>query len=303
MRLRTWLRTALPPTLALLAFVAATARPPLAAQAGLNERTLYVSAVDKSGTPVEGLGPDAFIVKENGVRREVLRVSKAVEPIEITVLIDNSTAASDAVNYMRRALPKFIAALSPDNPMSLIGLGDRPTILTPMTTETKALTSRAGSLFALPSSGATFLDGLYEVSQGLLGRETPRAAIVAIITDGTEFTNRYSKDVVAAMKRAQVPAYLVMIGRFEHSNEHAIRERSFLITDAPHDTGGAAFTMLAPTAIEQNLDKVARQLTSQYKLVYGHPQTTIPVEAFEISSSRDGITMRGTPARTAKRGA
>ena len=35
------------------------------------ERTLFVSAVDGKGEPVDGLGPDAFIVRENNQRREI----------------------------------------------------------------------------------------------------------------------------------------------------------------------------------------------------------------------------------------
>ena len=53
-----------------------------AAQRGSRERTLFVSAVDNNGEPVADLGPDAFVVREDGVRREILRVSHATEPID-----------------------------------------------------------------------------------------------------------------------------------------------------------------------------------------------------------------------------
>ena len=65
------------------------------------ERTLFVSAVDKDGEPVSGLGPDAFIVREDGVRREILRVTPATEPIDVALLIDNSTAASETSKNTR----------------------------------------------------------------------------------------------------------------------------------------------------------------------------------------------------------
>src|SRR5688572_23688707 len=51
----------------------------LHAQAGARERTIFVSALDTRGEPVDGLGPGDFIIRENGQRREVLRVSRAIE--------------------------------------------------------------------------------------------------------------------------------------------------------------------------------------------------------------------------------
>ena len=61
--------------------------------------------------------------------------------------------------------------------------------------------------------------------------------------------------------------------------------------------------MLAPNGIAQNLDKVARELTSQYKVVYGRPQTHDPAEDRRDRRRRARLTMRGTPARTTKKGA
>ena len=300
MRTSTWLRAVTPLVVALSVLVL---RPdaPLSAQTGSSEQTWYVSAVDRDGRPVDGLGPDAFVVRENGARREILRVSRADDPIDVTLLVDNSTAARDAITYLRKAIPPFINALTPANRVTLVGLADRPTMLVRSTTDGKALNAQAEALFALPSSGATLLDGLHELSEGLRSRDVPRAAFVAVVTDGPEFTNRYSKDVVESLKRAQVSLHLVTIGTFQHNDaDHAIRERSFLLTAATKATGGALYTLLAPNGIAQNLEKIARDLTSQYKVVYARPDRTIPPDTIEITSARDNLVVRGTPARTKK---
>jgi hypothetical protein len=297
-----WLRAAFTPALALAAVLLCAPEAGTLAQAGAGEQTMYVSAVNRGGEPVEGLGPDAFVVKENGVRREILRVSRAVEPIDVTLLVDDSAAARDAILFIRKALPAFITALSPANPIALLGLADRPTIITPSTTDTKKLTKAAEGIFARPSTGATLLDGVFEVSRGLESRDAPRAAIVAVITDGQEFTNRYSKDVIAAATRARASVHLVMIGRFEHSEEQSIRERSFFVTDAPPATGGRSYVMLSPNGLAQNLDKVAHDLLSQYKVVYGRPQQTIPPDSVEVTSARENVSVRGTLARAPRKG-
>jgi hypothetical protein len=51
-------------------------------------------------------------------------------------------------------------------------------------------------LFTRPGTGATLLDAIWETSRGLRRRGGPRAVLVAVVTDGPEFTNRYSQDIV-----------------------------------------------------------------------------------------------------------
>src|SRR5688572_17544581 len=183
-----------------IAWTAGLFTPPILGQG--RERTLFVSAVGDKGEPVEGLGPEAFVVRENNQRREVLRVSRATEPIDIALLVDNSQAADQEITFIRDALSKFVATMAPDNRIALIALADRPTVLVEYTGDVKRLNDGIGRLFAMSGSGMTLLDAIVETSRGMEKREGPRAVIVPVVTDGTEFTNRYSKDVVAALKRA-----------------------------------------------------------------------------------------------------
>lgn len=291
-----------PRPILIIALVCATAlagfRATATAQnADTRDRALFVSAVDKDGEPVTGLGPDAFVVREDGVRREVLRVSRATEPIDIALLVDNSTAASQEITFFREALSKFVAKMAPGNNIAVITLADRPTIRVDYTNDAKRLSDSVGSLFSLPNSGMTLLDAVVETSQGLGKRETPRAVIVPVITDGTEFTNRYSTDVVNALDRADAALHAVTIGRFIYMEEHGIRERSFFLSNGPEKSGGQQITLISPHGLDQAMQKLARELSSQYKVIYARPQSLIPPERTEVSSAKPGVTMRGAPAR------
>jgi VWFA-related protein len=269
--------------------------PSLLAQA--RERTLFVSALDKDGKPVEGLGPDAFVVREDGNRREVLRVSRATEPIDVALLVDNSTAADDDIVYFRTALSAFVARMAPKGQVAVITLADRPTIRVDYTNDSARLTKSVGSLFATPNSGMTLLDAVTEVAQGLAKRETPRAVIVPVFTDGTEFTNTYHRDVVSALRGAKAAVHLVTIGQFYYSEERGTRERSFFLQLGPAESGGQRISLLTPMGLAPAMERLATELLSQYKVVYSRPQSLIAPEKVSVSSARPELTVHGAPAR------
>jgi VWFA-related protein len=270
--------------------------PGIHAQAGARERTLFVSASDSRGEPVEGLGPADFVITEDGRRREVLRVSRAVEPMDVAVLADNSAAASRAIPSLRDGLRDFVAAMAGDHQIALIALADRPTIFVDYTSNRMRLEQGIGRLFAMGSSGMTLLDALVEVSDGLRRREATRAVIVPVITTGVEFTNRYGRDVIDSLQQAGVAMHALVIGVLDFASIPE-RERAVVLDAGTRETGGQHVTLLIESAVEQALQKLARQLSSQYKVVYGRPESLIPPEKTEVASGRPGVTMRGTPAR------
>jgi VWFA-related protein len=268
----------------------------LRAQAGSRERTLFVSTADGKGEPVEGLGPNDFVVREDGQRREILRVSRAVEPIDIALLVDTSAAARNAVSSLRMALTSFVGLMAPDNQIAIVGLADRPTILTDYTSNRGLLDKAIGRVFSMSSSGMTLLDAIWEVSNGLKRREATRAVIVPVITNGAEFTNRYARDVIATVHDAGAGLHAIVVGVID-GTDLTDRERAQVLDEGTRTTGGQHVTLLTDSALDQALRRLARELTSQYKVVYGRPESLIPPEKIEVASGRAGVTMRGTPAR------
>ena len=272
------------------------AAPDIQAQAGARERTLFVSAVDSRGEPVNGLDLEDFIITEDGRTREVLRVSRAIEPMDIALLADNSQAAASLVGPLRDALRDFAERMADDDRIALIALADRPRILVDYTTNRMRLEEGIGRLFSMQSSGMTLLDAIVEVSAGLRQRDATRAVIVPVITTGVEFSNRYGLDVVDAIQQAGAALQALVIGQPDFGTVPG-RERAVVLGAGTRETGGQHVTLLTESAVKPALRKLARQLSSQYKVVYSRPQSLIPPERTEVRSRRSDVTTRGTPAR------
>jgi VWFA-related protein len=280
-----------------IAFASAAAVwSPASAQAP-RERTMYVSAVDQKGEPVEGLGPNDFVVREDGVQREVLRVSHAIEPIDIAILVDDSAASQSLIPRVREALRSFIAKMAMGNQISIVALADRPTILANYTANTKLLQDAIGLLWPRTRAGTTLMDALFEVSRGLERRETPRAVIIPIITDGGDFPNRQFEQVMPEVKRAGAAIHAIAIGNFSSTDHDELRNRARILAEGTRNTGGQRISLLSEISVQQALDRLGRELSSQYKVVYGRPESLIPPEKIEVSARRPGITMRGAPER------
>jgi VWFA-related protein len=282
---------------AVAAALVASGLTAVSAQRDRRERTLFVSAVNDKGAPVEGLGPDAFVVSEDGVRREVLRVAPATEPMDIAILVDNSTAASDEITFLRSSLTKFVQTMASGNKIAVITLADRPTIKVEYTDDSVRLRNAVSGLFSTPQSGMTLLDGIFETVNGLQRRETPRAVIVPVITDGVEFTTHYYRDIVDTLVKNHVALHMVTIGPFYHDEEHGTRERSFLLDAGPKESGGQRISLLSAHGLDGAMDKLAKELKAQYKVVYSRPESLIPPEKVTVAAGKPGLTVRGTEAR------
>jgi hypothetical protein len=276
--------------------IAAWPAQDILAQASARERTIFVSAVDSRGEPVTGLGMDDFIITEDGRRREVLRVSRAIEPMDIALLADNSAEAENLVGPLRDALRDFVERMGRDHRIAVIGLADRSMILADYTTDPMRLEEGIGRLFSMSGSGMRLLDTIVEVSAGLRQRDSTRAVIVPIVTTGVEFSNRYGLDVVEAVQQAGASLQPFVLG---HSDFGTVpgRERAVVLNAGSRDTGGQYVPLLIATAVKPALQKLARQLSSQYKVVYSRPVSLIPPETTDVTSRRSDVTTRGTPAR------
>ncbi|MCA1584316.1 MAG: VWA domain-containing protein [Acidobacteria bacterium] len=261
------------------------------------ERVLYVSVVDKaSRAPVTGLGPEDFIVREDNVRREVLRVTPATTPMPVAILVDNSAAATPTISDLRRGLTAFIQGLDGIGPIALIGVAERPTILVDYTSDAKALQAGVDRLFAVPGSGATLLDAITETARGLQKRDEDRAAVVLVTTENIEFSTLHYIQVLDRVRESGVTLHaVVFVNPGGSLNSDAARNRASVLDQGTRESGGARLDVLTSMAYEAQLKALAGIMTAEHRVVYARPTSLIPPEKVRVEAAKPEWWSRWPP--------
>ncbi|HEX3701969.1 MAG TPA: hypothetical protein VHU82_01485 [Vicinamibacterales bacterium] len=286
------------PAAVVLAVLAIGVSARLGAQA--QQRSMYVSVLDAEGAPVPNVTPSDLIVREDNVAREVLRVVPADAPMQIEVLVDNSQAAREYIPDLRAALPEFVdALLVPNaagrrNEVGLVALGERPTILAEPTFDAALLRKGIDRVFSQPGSGNYLLDGIIEVCQGFKKRGALRPVIVAITTEGPEFSSRHFDLVLGPLRDSGAAFEAIVVGPMSGDTSDDARNRSIVLDQGTRASGGRLDHILTSLALKGKLKQVAADLTHQYLVAFARPQSLIPPEHTTVSAAKPGITARGT---------
>jgi VWFA-related protein len=256
-------------------------------------REVFVSVLDRKGAPVPGLKAADFSVREDGKAREVLDARPADAPLTLAVLIDDSEAASDATIYLRDGLGALLERLRGKARIALITMGERPTALSLYTEDTGELDGLVKRLFPRPGSGAYLLDAILDASRGLAKRDAERPAILAITFESAvDFSNHHYQQVLDELQKSGAMLNIVAVGTPSASMTDEMRNRNIVIADGTERSGGRRDQVLAVSGIPDKLKQVADDLLNQYVVSYGRPDSLVPPEKIEVTSTRPGVTVR-----------
>ena len=263
------------------------------------ERVAYVSVIDANTlAPVTEASPEMIAIREDGTRREIIRMARATSPMPIAVVVDNSEAMAPTIADLRRALTTFVKAVDGVGPVGIFTVADRPTVLQQYTTEQAELGQSATRLFHAPDSGATLLDTLADVARGLGKREADRAAMVVITGEHTEFSNLHYSNVLDRLRESGAMMYAVVLVNPNGSTAtDEARNRATVLDRGPRESGGMRIDVLTSMAIEPQLKVFGEMLASQYRVTYGRPDTLIKPERVQVSAAKPGLEAYGAPAR------
>jgi hypothetical protein len=282
----------------LLAAVLLTASTVLlgADQRGHSEQQLLVTALSDATTPATGLTAADFIVREDTLAREVIRVGPAPAPSHVMLLVDDSQASERSIQFLRSGLAAFIARMSAMKPapqLALMTFGERPTMRADFAAKPDAVQAAAARLFAVPGSGSYLLQALMDACQNL-GKRSPVNPVIVVFSAeaGPEFSTTRREPVAEALKGVHAslwPIVLQTAGRMDQTPEGL--DRAAVLGDVVTRSGGVARTLLSNQSIEPAYEGVASLLASRYLVTYSRPDQLIPPALVEVESKRDGVRL------------
>jgi Ca-activated chloride channel family protein len=263
------------------------------------DRAMFVSVLNRDGAPVTGLSAADFVVREDGVRREVLTAEKATEPMTLALLVDTSQAARPYIADMRRSLRAFVTRFGARNTIAVSTFGERPSVVSDYTLDVPALQRAVDRVFAASGTGSYLLEAVGDTCRSLAKRDFERASILAITAGGPEFSERQYDEFLPRLRESGAALYvLVFTNQAPDLSDRGQRSREMFVDAATRATGGDRIPLLSSMALDAALARLDAEWTNQYRITYSRPDVLIPPEKIEVSVRRPGLVARGTPVKS-----
>jgi hypothetical protein len=228
-------------------------------------RQLLVTVVDARARSIVDLGPDDFVVAENGRPREVFSVHPADYPLVLLVDAGRTDEESDA---MRAAAERFIERIGGERQVGL-GMLSATTLLVPIDADRAAV---VGGLQRIQrgGSGRRALASIAAAVERLEASELPFAAIVVLcdaISDTTPTSAQAALLGTLAASRARVHVIARSSSVPEAPDAEDLLRRSAALTRGHFTRIFAAASYQA--AIDRLADALAAEMMVEYLVPAG----------------------------------
>ena len=253
---------------------------------------LQVLVVDRSGSPVGGLEPEDFEVREDGELRQVekLYVSNDV-PLSLGLAIDSSGSMEPIWQSTNAIAEAFLnGALTFRDQAFLVDFDSTLRLVQPLTGSKPLLARGLERLF--PQGNTALYDAiLFSLLQ--YGEAPGRRALV-VVTDGFDSNSR--SDPTRAIdfgKRLGVPIYVVAmrsVGFGPTTMEDANLRNSMRLITGP--TGGRLFQIESIDQMANVFDHIEDELRRQYVLTYYSERPFGAALEPEVRVTRKGLKVR-----------
>ncbi|HEV3215098.1 MAG TPA: VWA domain-containing protein [Vicinamibacterales bacterium] len=275
--------------------------------AQVDERVMYASVVDDKGQPIVGLNVKDLIVREDGQTREILRVAKDDDPMQVALLVDNSVEMRNKVSDLRKAIAAFISALRPGVQVALLTLAERPTIVVNYSADKAALLKGVDKIVAY-EAGNYVLDGIAEAAEGMSKRTLARSVMVVVTGQGPELSYRHYTDALRPLRASGAALHAIMVTAANiegalHAVEHGNPGdsgggisgvgRDIVLGRMTKETGGRYEEVLTMSALSAKLQQLSGEISNQYRVTFARPDRLIPPKNTEISARQPNQHARG----------
>src|SRR5687768_2895680 len=270
------------------------------AQPATQPRTILFSVVDDKGNPVRTLGPEDIAIQENGVAREIQRLTLDERPLALAVLLDTSvTMAPHYRLYLVDAVLQFLLRLPEGTRYTVWTTGDRPMRVYEWGDNRTAVARALRRV--VPQGGNTLLDAMVEASRDIKAREDARSAIVVVTGMGIGFTGYDRRQVVEEVQKQPITVLGVEVDDSRvaptlGAGDHVTGvDYDYVLSTLAKSSGGVRDNVLSAMGIEKALQGIAGQLAAQYRLTYASAATEKDPKV-EVNVALPGVKVRvGAP--------
>jgi VWFA-related protein len=229
-------------------------------------------------------------VREDGVEQQIDVFQESVDPVSIVLALDSSGSMKNAAEGARAAAGAFVAAVRPEDRLSLVTFADGVEFAHDLTKE------RSFSLQAIQQyvarGGTALYDALVE-SLVRLKKEKGRRVVV-VVTDGRDENNpgtgpgslRTRDDVLQSLQESEAIVFAIGLGpRVDGEILQQLAERS----------GGEAYFPLDVAELEVHYRRIIENLRRRYVISY---TSTNPMRNGAWRTVRIDSRLPGTIARS-----
>ena len=229
----------------------------------------HTTVVDKNGHLVTDLPQNAFTVYENGVTQPIKSFKREDVPVSMGLIIDNSGSMRDKRARVEAAATALAKDSNPQDEVFVVNFNDEAFLDNPhgkdFTSDIKEIEE---ALTRIDSRGGTAMRDAIRMSIDHLKEKAHKdKKVLVVVTDGNDNSSVVSlENLVKSAQQSEVLIYGVGLLSDEERREAKRAERA--LTDLAVATGGETFFPKEVSEVEKIAHQVARDIRSQYTIIY-----------------------------------
>jgi Ca-activated chloride channel homolog len=229
---------------------------------------ILASVLDHSNRPITNLPKDAFEIFDEGMQQPIAIFEPETHlPLDMALMIDNSSSAKIAFGIEREAAAKFIKdVVHSGDGLAVFSFSDDVRQLTGFTAEVPLLQNAVRKM--KEGSGTAMYDAVYLGAQRLSERKSDHRRVILLVTDAGESSSKASFDTArreAISSGALLYTIVLRAVRGESGRNTAGEHAMETITQT---TGGFVFYPEGPGQLDEIFSQINLELRTQYRLGY-----------------------------------
>jgi len=251
-------------------------------------RKIYVSVIEKSGTPVTDLTAADFELKVGGKGQQVTSAQLTKVPLRMALIV--ADGGTGAVQYPAATL---VQRLQQAGEFAIVSVVEQPEKLVNFTSDMEALAAgfkRIGPRSNKPSRGQ-LMEALSETVKDV-GQEGKRSVIVVLTVGGAASSNLRSDVVRDDLRKNGTTLYVIE----PPGSGTGASDLDVVLNDGARESGGRVEQVAGPNLVKA-AEQISQELLNQYEVSFAG-EGLKPGDKLELSSKRKGVKVNA-PTRLA----